>query len=43
MKQFGAAISSKLIPPNDGAKFFIELIISLEFFESISRKDLLDF
>ena len=36
-KQSGAAISSKLIPPKDGAKFFIELIISDVSFESISR------
>ena len=33
IKQSGAAMSSKLIPPNDGAKFLIELIISSVFFE----------
>ena len=36
-KQSGAAISSKLIPPKEGEKFFIELIISSVFLESISR------
>ena len=36
-KQSGAAISSKLIPPKLGAKFFIELIISSASLESISK------
>ena len=30
-------MSSKFIPPNDGAKFFIELIISSVSFASISK------
>ena len=37
IKQSGAAISSKLIPPKLFEKFFIELIISFGSFESISR------
>ena len=37
IKHSGAAISSKFIPPKEGAKFLIELIISSDFFESISR------
>ena len=37
MKQSGAAISSRLIPPKLGEKFFIELIISFASLQSISR------
>ena len=37
IKQSGAAISSKFIPPKDGEKFFIEVTISSTFFEFISR------
>ena len=37
IKQSGAAISSKFIPPKLGAKFFIELMISLASEQSISR------
>ena len=37
IKQSGAAISSRFIPPKLFAKFFIELIISSVSFESISR------
>ena len=37
MKQSGAAISSRLIPPKLGEKFFILLIISFGSDESISR------
>ena len=37
IKQSGAAMSSKLIPPKEGAKFLIELMISSESLESISR------
>ncbi len=36
IKQSGAAMSSRLIPPKLGAKFLIERIISLESLESIS-------
>ena len=37
IKQSGAAISSKLIPPKLGAKFLIELTISSGFLLSISK------
>ena len=37
IKQSGAAISSRLIPPKLGAKFLIELIISSVSEQSISR------
>ena len=37
IKQSGAAISSRFIPPKLGAKFLIELIISSASVESISR------
>ena len=37
MKQSGAAISSKFIPPKLGAKFLIELTISSASEQSISR------
>ena len=37
MKQSGAAISSKFIPPKLGAKFLIELIISSASLQSISK------
>ena len=37
MKQSGAAISSRFIPPKLLEKFLIEFIISFELFESISK------
>ena len=37
IKQSGAAISSRFIPPKLGAKFLILFIISSGLFESISR------
>ena len=37
IKQSGAAISSRFIPPKLGEKFFIELIISFASLQSISR------